>query len=505
MGKRTILHIDPDGFKVKRYEKNGLPLVAYERYPGVDYIYTTEQEAWDICIAGGSNLTNRYIPSLTDIGLAEAMAKTSDASRAGRAQSNDEGEFVLPTGLHLDTCLIGELYFENVTLSSGLEEELFCVVSFDDKATARRTVFLGDVSLIKTRFNGVVDLSSAVFCGRFLCNRSKMRKRCFFRQAIFGDLFSCQDTRFDNIVAFDRSLFLVDADFRNTRFMGRCTFTGCVSPDFSFHGTRFGSLFDIKDVFTRSLDFERATFRENALILGSRWRDVVDKHVRDVGSVSFFKKARQSLLQSAGDLATPLQSIDFRDALIQGELRFDFSYIDPDVAGAPVLKPHQLAVASGKSYDWEGAHKQYSWLKEQYRKQGFYEDEDKTLYRAMSCKRKASRGMEAVVYFLYQHILGFGVHIRNVLLSVVATLCLFAGIYFALYDFLITANAPFTGAELSARLANSIYFSVITFATVGYGDISPSGWLVPAAMMEGMLGAMLNASLIVVLFRKIVR
>ena len=49
---------------------------------------------------------------------------------------------------------------------------------------------------------------------------------------------------------------------------------------------------------------------------------------------------------------------------------------------------------------------------------------------------------------------------------------------------------------------NALYFSIITFTTTGYGDISPSGWGKVVACSESILGIILISCFIVSLVRK---
>ena len=51
---------------------------------------------------------------------------------------------------------------------------------------------------------------------------------------------------------------------------------------------------------------------------------------------------------------------------------------------------------------------------------------------------------------------------------------------------------------------HSLYFSVVTFATLGYGDVQPIGNLVRAlAGIESLLGSLLMALLVFVLTRRV--
>jgi hypothetical protein len=55
------------------------------------------------------------------------------------------------------------------------------------------------------------------------------------------------------------------------------------------------------------------------------------------------------------------------------------------------------------------------------------------------------------------------------------------------------------------RLATAVYYSVITFATVGYGDWHPVGWARLLASAEALSGVTLMAAFTVILVRKIIR
>ncbi|MCD4657480.1 MAG: hypothetical protein K8S87_08030 [Planctomycetes bacterium] len=101
-------------------------------------------------------------------------------------------------------------------------------------------------------------------------------------------------------------------------------------------------------------------------------------------------------------------------------------------------------------------------------------------------------------------VLGYGVNPWNIIITVVLVLLISGGLFtFASYN----GNFPNTSIPFGEQnhIQTGLYFSVITFATVGFGDVSATGWAAGLAMVEGLLGVILNAALIVVLFRKLVR
>ncbi len=52
---------------------------------------------------------------------------------------------------------------------------------------------------------------------------------------------------------------------------------------------------------------------------------------------------------------------------------------------------------------------------------------------------------------------------------------------------------------------NSIYFSVVTFTTLGYGDISPLGFARFIAAFEAFMGSFTMALFVVVFVKKMTR
>jgi len=81
----------------------------------------------------------------------------------------------------------------------------------------------------------------------------------------------------------------------------------------------------------------------------------------------------------------------------------------------------------------------------------------------------------------------------------------FSILYFNFYDYL-TGSAidtiNFAVSLFCAKLINSIYFSLISFTTIGYGDILPIGMLRFVTGLEGLFGILLTASFMTVLARR---
>ena len=112
--------------------------------------------------------------------------------------------------------------------------------------------------------------------------------------------------------------------------------------------------------------------------------------------------------------------------------------------------------------------------------------------------------------FLFQRIVfdWIGLYATNpfrVLFSIVIVNFIFSGIYSLLYSSVnyLTCLESFSG--VSEKVFTNLYFSAITFFTVGYGDSSPMGYFKIIAPIEGFIGVFLMSYFTVAFVRKILR
>jgi len=98
--------------------------------------------------------------------------------------------------------------------------------------------------------------------------------------------------------------------------------------------------------------------------------------------------------------------------------------------------------------------------------------------------------------------------LRVVTFSLITIFC-FALIYFLLGishgDEIIQFLSTSTLIENAFNFFNSLYFSVVTFTTLGYGDLSPHGWTRAFAAVEAFVGSFSLALFVVVFVKKMTR
>jgi hypothetical protein len=141
-------------------------------------------------------------------------------------------------------------------------------------------------------------------------------------------------------------------------------------------------------------------------------------------------------------------------------------------------------------------------------------------YRYMDLRRRTQFGRWDPRRFLDWAFLkwcfGYGTITRRILYTAVVLIFLFGAAYatngFGLPERLWAVQYGGEGERFVLshlpwpdRLANAMYFSAVTFATVGYGDWYPLHWAKLAGATEGVLGVFVMAVFTVSFARKLLR
>ncbi len=167
---------------------------------------------------------------------------------------------------------------------------------------------------------------------------------------------------------------------------------------------------------------------------------------------------------------------------------------------------------------------QFRILKENFRNNGQYEDEDAAYIEFKRCESKAhledalkkdkkNAVMAYPIYYFQKYVFDFigryGTAPTRVLSNMVITFSAFSVVYYIVGEFFpsIGSIATTLGDTLNHQhdFWNAMYYSCITFFTIGYGDYFADGWLKPIAAFEGFSGVFLMSYFTVAFVRKILR
>jgi hypothetical protein len=167
---------------------------------------------------------------------------------------------------------------------------------------------------------------------------------------------------------------------------------------------------------------------------------------------------------------------------------------------------------------------QFRILKENFRNNGQYDDEDTSYVEFKRCEAKANLTefdenklrvyfVKYPLYYFQKYIFDFiGRYATDpirVLVNVVITVIVYGLLYFTVTEFFPQFGT--VASTLPPELLhvhdfwNSMYYSAITFFTIGYGDYFAEGYLKFFAVCEGFSGVFLMSYFTVAFVRKILR
>lgn len=165
---------------------------------------------------------------------------------------------------------------------------------------------------------------------------------------------------------------------------------------------------------------------------------------------------------------------------------------------------------SGNAYKnaniWQGAEESFCNAKMAFAQAGAYEDSGEMYYQEMVMKRMSMEkySFKRIMYYLYDFLCGYGEKPKNVVISAMLIILLFSLIY------LFPSGLAYSGTQqisdsFLARAFYSLYFSVLTFATLGHSGFEPKGYMCPFVMVEALWGIFMILLFVLVFGRKMMR
>ena len=162
-------------------------------------------------------------------------------------------------------------------------------------------------------------------------------------------------------------------------------------------------------------------------------------------------------------------------------------------------------VIQEKNREYSKAKDVYLILKNYFRQEGMYDESGKYYYREKLMETKCFWKDKRIFKWLENQILhkiaGFGERPLWVLLWWVGIILISALLYWLFNGIMINGNTNYV-----PKFLESIYFSGVTFTTLGFGDLAPKpGIFQLFALGEALLGAIFMAMFIFVFARKMIR
>ncbi|MBU7047531.1 MAG: pentapeptide repeat-containing protein [Theionarchaea archaeon] len=331
--------------------------------------------------------------------------------------------------------------------------------------------------------------------------RATFQKDAYFRVATFQYADFIEATF--QYAYFSGATFQKDADFFRATFQD-ADFSGATfQKDAVFSGATFqkDAVFN-KATFQKDAVFNKATFQKDAVFNKATFQcadfsgttleknmEFAPKHIEELD-------LRFSQFYFRGTITADLKKTLFHRAYLE-----NVAFID---CGWPeIIYEEEHIQDEDIDLTFKELETVYRDLKQNMQRHGDYSQSGKFYYREMEMRRKGSNSIKERVWLeLYNLLAGYGEKPERTAFSSALTVFAFAFVYGISGCLRYTVQNPC----LNQQIKDSIYFSFVTFTTLGLGDIRPLNDLGKLLICcEAVIGAFLIALFVVVFARKMMR
>ena len=346
-------------------------------------------------------------------------------------------------------------------------------------------------------FNEGADFNYVSFGKNAYFNYANFSKNAYFNQATF-----------------DKNAYFKYANFSKNAYFNQATF----DKNAYFDEATFG----------KKVYFDRATFGDYAIFAKVSFSEGADFNYASFGKNAYFNSANFSKKNAYFNQATFSGGAIFRDANFNDSASFrsakfdslDFyntkiSRLDLDDADFKTLKVDKWDSLKNVTHSFDGP--TYVKLIKSFREMEQFDDADAAYikYRQVSKERKnlsKSKLLDEIAWYSC----GYGVKPLHAAVSAVIIIVIFTPIYGLRggigrskeNDEVDEQDVSFRKALLKAfkHLFDAFYFSMVTFTTIGSGDLYPADrYRKAAVVIEGLLGWLILALFIVTLANVMIR
>jgi len=389
--------------------------------------------------------------------------------------------------------------FEEQALFSKVrckEKAIFTAANFLGNAEFANGMFDGDFWLDEANFRGRALLSELVVGGHLTCAAS-----CFSDAAFFGK------TEVKGYASFQKVTFADDVAFSHAAFRGGADFESAKFARVGFDYAKFQELAIFSSVkFSEQAMFARAHFKGVAEFEESAFHgDVEFSGVKFSSGASF---AGAVFLKAANFMAVqPKPGYPFYIDLPGRSLSSADSKGEPTLGIAAQEAHHPFHIPEKGALAYRVA-KEAARAAGDYRMAGEYHYAEQCAMERGGRKQNGWRFWRIsfwkafAEFFFVRGVFGYGERPLRPLYWAMGIILLWAALFW-LAEGITPQGVP--ALSYTPSFLECVYFSLVTFTTVGYGDMQPKPWLQVQAGVESFLGVVLMATFIVSLTRRYTR
>jgi len=490
-----IFHLQDDNKDVDEFNK------------GIKEILETEEDS--------INLNGFYFPSDTDFSYKHFRKEVIFAKVIFSGDTDFSDAIFSGKANFSDAIFSGKAGFFSATFSGDTD---FNRALFSGDADFDEAKFSGDTGFGEAKFSGKANFNNAIFLG----------KAGFFLDVFFGEA-NFIEAIFSGNAYFRGATFLEEAGFNSAKFSGKADFFFAIFlGEADFFSAKFSGKADFNNaIFSGEANFSCAELSGKFVFIFNKSETIIFKgtyfsdNVRIKADVS-----KCSFANSNIERVDMTDSIWMRDDDKPKNSVSAFIKKVKNKVGLPDTSIIIWEEQQGELKDnWKELEGIYRRLKQSYQKYGDNSTAGKLYYQEMECKRKQLKGIEKHFWYLfYKSLCGYGerpfrvIWASGLIIFASSLLFFYLGIELLgsevldvpprLIDYNLSLNFMWAirNSDLVIRdWLECLYTSVITFTTLGYGDVHPIGFSRIVASVEAGFGIIMTALFIFVFSRKMLR
>jgi uncharacterized protein YjbI with pentapeptide repeats len=425
-----------------------------------------------------------------------------------------------------------DLTFENAVFEREVEFRHavfryvdFAAATFEAPAIFELTTFRGDADFLEVTFEDLADFDEAHFEANADFTGTTFRTRCNFRGAEFRG----GSNHLDVAATFEDVAFEGDAEFDDTYFSTAAFVDVIFSAFADFGGAIFDDEFRIEAVQRTNeayVNFTDATLKEGRIVQPeSSWVrfDLTQASIGDLELDVEVRSDRKELLDYFRFCETEFNEFDgytfdfsnHTDYLDRNAwVLHDFDASRTDYEPAVPLTPETIertylkAKIAASSVGNQQAAGEFRVKRQQFARKKYWGIVGDATEATSTRLYNGARALENLFLDIS---CGFGLRLRRII-GVFVVFPLIPAVFYSFLGGPFRTNIPVVGplgeyplltAEGLQYLYKNIYFSYITFLTVGYGNNAPVGYVARAmAALEVYIGVVLGGLLLYALIKR---
>src|SRR5665648_277241 len=342
------------------------------------------------------------------------------------------------------------------------EVAYFIEATFKGLAYFKGATFSGVANLSETTFKGQADFTEATFEGVANFIGATFEEVAYFTKATFEEVAYFIEATFKVLAYFKGATFSGVANLSETTFKGQADFTEATFEEVAYfiEATFKGGANFIEATFEGDADFKLKYLIKGINLLKLKvfsGKKISINVMNGKGKISFKRAYLENIYLDIELVECVL--IDFTDTLFRN------TKVEKDKIKNHILQEKEKKFSKAKEI--------YLLLKNNFHSIGQYEDESWAYKKEKDMERKSNCHFNTLHKWLWScflnGIFGYGIQPSKVIMSAILIITLFS------FLFMNPGISNIVGIEeiTSNNFFDCLYFSTITFTTLGYGDFRP--------------------------------